>query len=53
MINLKVLEELEQVDNLIKEELKQFSNAFPSEKDSLRKARGKVQEAISAILKVR
>lgn len=51
MINHKVLEALEQVDTLIKEELKQATNAFPSEKEDLREARNKVQEAITSVLK--
>lgn len=51
MVNYKVLEALEEVDNLIKEELKQYSGAFPSEKDNLREARDKIQEAITHILK--
>lgn len=51
MINYKVLEALEQVDTLIKEEIKQATGSFPSEKENLREARNKVQEAITSILK--
>ena len=51
MINYKVLEALKQLDNLITEELKQAIGSFPSEKDNLRQARDKVQEAITCILK--
>jgi len=51
MINYKVLEALEQVDSLIKDELKQFSSAFPSVKGHLLEARDKIQEAITCILK--
>jgi len=51
MINHKVLEKLEEVDSLIKEELKRYPNTGLSEKDNLRQARDKVQEAITCILK--
>ena len=52
MINHKILEALEKVDTLIKEELKNCSvGSFPSGKDILRQVRDKVQEAITAILK--
>lgn len=53
LINHKVLEALQEVDKLITEELKlkQATSGFPSEKDNLRNARDKVQEAITCILK--
>ena len=51
MINYRVLEALEQVDNLIKEELKNRPNGLLSEKNNLREARDKVQEAVTFILK--
>ena len=51
MINHKVLDALEEVDKLIKDELKKTGNAMPSEKEQLRGARDKVQEAITITLK--
>ena len=51
MVNHKVLEALEKVDGLIKEELKQPKSYDLNAKDRLREARTKVQEAITYILK--
>lgn len=51
MINYKALDALEEVDKLITEELKQATGSSPSEKENLRTARTKVQEAITEILK--
>jgi len=51
MINYKVLKALEEVDGLIKEEIKESTGSFPSQKENLRAARDKVQEAITHILK--
>ena len=51
MINDRILEALEDVDNLIKEELKQYPGDLASEREGLRDARELVQEAITEILK--
>ena len=51
MINYDVLKKLEEADDLIKAELKRTDSGFPSNKDWLREARDRVQEAISYILK--
>ena len=51
MINYKILEALEKVDDLIKQELKEFSFTHTNRKERLQNARELVQEAITEILK--
>ena len=52
MINYKILNALEEIDKLIIEELKDRSiSGRLVEKDILREARDKAQEAITCILK--
>ena len=51
MINYKVLKALEDVDKLIKDEIRGDTAPFDNVKDILRDARVKIQQAITIILK--